>query len=44
MSDSCQIYLGSEIAVILLRTMSGSTCGSPEILEDEVLPNKLFKE
>ena len=36
--------LGVEIAAIPLRILSGSTCGNTEILEDEVLSNKVFEK
>ena len=39
---SPRVNLGTEIAAILLRILSGSTCGNKEILGDEVLPKKVF--
>ena len=37
-----RINLGLEVTAILLRIPSGSTCGDPEILGDEVLPKIVF--
>ena len=39
-----RVNLGPEVAAILLTILSGSTCGYPEILGDEVLPKKVFFE
>ena len=39
-----KVYLGPEVATILLRAVSGSTCDNPKILGDEVLPNKVFNK
>ena len=38
-----RVNIGQE-AVILLRILSGSTCDNPEILGNEMLPNKVFRE
>ena len=38
-----RVNLGPEVGAILLRILSGSTCGNPEILGDEVLP-KCFEK
>ena len=37
-----RLYLGPEIAAILLKILLGSTCDNAEILGDEVLPKKVF--
>ena len=37
-----EVNLGPEVAAILLRILSGSTCGNPEIFGDVVLPKKVF--
>ena len=39
-----RVNIGQEEAAILFRTLSGSTCDNPEILGNEVLPNKAFRE
>ena len=39
-----RVNIGREEAAILFRTLSDSTCDNPEILRNEVLPNKVFKE
>ena len=39
-----RVSIGQEEAAILFRTLSGSTCDNPEILGNEVLPNKVFRE
>ena len=39
-----RVNIAQEEAAILFRTLSGSTCDNSEILENEVLPNKVFKE
>ena len=39
-----RVNIGQKEAAILLRTMSGSTCDNQEILGNEVLPNKVFRE
>ena len=39
-----RVNMGQEEAATLFRTLSGSTCDNPEILGNEVLPNKLFRE
>ena len=41
-SGECQtvarVSLGPEVVAILLKALSGSTCGNPEIFGDDVLP------
>ena len=37
-----RVNLGPEVAARLLKILSGSTCGNPEILGDQVLPKKVF--
>ena len=39
-----RVNIGQEEAAILFRTLSASTCDNPEILLNEVLPNKVFRE
>ena len=39
-----RVNIDHEEAAILLITLSGSTCHNPEILGNEVLPNKVFRE
>ena len=39
-----RVNIGQEEAAILLRTLSGSTCDNLEILGNEVLHNKVFRE
>ena len=39
-----RVNIGQEEAAILFRTLSGSTYDNPEILGNEVLPNKVFRE
>ena len=38
------VNIAQEEAAILFRTLSGSTCDNSEILGNEVLPNKVFRE
>ena len=41
--DSCQsLSWPRNVAAILFRILSDSTCGNTEILGDEVLPKKVF--
>ena len=39
-----RVDIGQEEAAIFLRTLSGSTCDIPEILGNDMLPNKVFRE
>ena len=39
-----RVNIVQEEAAILFSTLSGSTCEYPEILGNEVLPNKVFRE
>ena len=39
-----RVNIGQKEAAILFRTLSGSTCDNPEILGNEVQPNKVFRE
>ena len=39
-----RVNIGQEEAAIFFRTLPGSTCDNPEILGNEVLPNKVFRE
>ena len=38
------VNIAQEEAAILFRTLSCSTCDNSEILGNEVLPNKVFRE
>ena len=38
------VNIGQEEAAIPFRILSGSTCDNPEILGNEVLPDKVFRE